>query len=38
MSVNEIRELENLNPIPDENGGNEYLVNGNMLPAGGVNK
>ena len=24
-------ELENMNPIPDEAGGNEYLVNGNMI-------
>ena len=31
MSANDIRELENMNPIPDEDGGNEYLVNGNMI-------
>ena len=31
MSANDIRELENMNPIPDEAGGNEYLVNGNMI-------
>ena len=45
MSINEIRELEDLNPIPDEKGGNDYLVNGNMVEAsqpkkintGGVN-
>lgn len=28
MSANDIRELEDLNPIPDEDGGNLYLVNG----------
>ena len=32
MSPNDIRELENLDLIPDEDGGNLYLVNGNMLP------
>ena len=32
MSANEIRELENLNPLSDEDGGNVYLVNGNMIP------
>ena len=32
MSANDIRALENLNPIPDEQGGNAYLVNGNMIP------
>jgi len=31
MSPNDIRSLENLNPIPDEEGGNTYMVNGNML-------
>lgn len=31
MSANDIRELENLNPIPDSEGGNAYLVNGNMI-------
>ena len=30
MSANDIRELENLVPIPDEEGGNLYLINGNM--------
>lgn len=29
-SANDIRELEDLNPIPDEQGGDVYLVNGNM--------
>ncbi len=32
LSANDIRELENLNPISDEEGGNTYLINGNMLP------
>ena len=32
MSANDIRELENLDLIPDEDGGNLYLVNGNMVP------
>ena len=31
MSANDIRELESMNPIPDMNGGNAYLVNGNMI-------
>ena len=30
MSANDIRELENLNRIPDEDGGDLYLINGNM--------
>ena len=32
MSANDIRELENLDKIPAEDGGDLYLVNGNMLP------
>ena len=32
LSANDIRELEDLNRIPTEDGGDEYLVNGNMLP------
>lgn len=32
MSANDIRTLENLDLIPDEEGGNLYLINGNMLP------
>ena len=32
MSANVIRELENLDRIPAELGGDLYLVNGNMLP------
>jgi HK97 family phage portal protein len=41
MSTNDIRELENLDLIPDELGGNLYLVNGNMTKlqdAGNWNK
>ena len=30
LSANDIREMENLNPIPDEEGGNLYLINGAM--------
>jgi len=30
LSANDIRELEDLNPIPAEEGGNLYLINGNM--------
>lgn len=30
MSVNEVRELEDMNPLPDEEGGNYHLVNGNL--------
>ena len=43
MSVNEIRKLENMNPIPADKGGDDYLVNGNMVSAkqqdnlGGIN-
>ena len=32
MSANDIRELENLDRIPAEAGGDRILVNGNMLP------
>lgn len=32
MSANDIRELENLDRISAEEGGDLYLVNGNMLP------
>ncbi|MBR1810988.1 MAG: phage portal protein [Clostridia bacterium] len=32
MSANDIRELENLERIPPEEGGDLYLINGNMLP------
>ncbi|WP_040210843.1 phage portal protein [Clostridium polynesiense] len=30
LSTNDIRELEDMNPIPDAEGGNLYLINGNM--------
>ena len=30
LSANDIRELEDMNPVPDEEGGNLYLVNGSM--------
>lgn len=32
MSANDIRELENMDKIPTEDGGDLYLINGNMLP------
>lgn len=32
LSANEIRELEDMNPIPKEQGGGDYLINGNMIP------
>ncbi len=38
LSTNDIRELENLNPISDEEGGNLYLVNGNMIKLKDANK
>lgn len=34
MSANDIRELENMDKIPSELGGDLYLINGNMLPLG----
>ena len=34
MSANDIRELENMDRIPAEEGGDLYLINGNMLPLG----
>ena len=34
MSANDIRELENMDRIPAEDGGDLYLINGNMLPLG----
>ena len=30
LSANDIREMENMNPIPGEEGGNLYLINGNL--------
>ena len=32
MNANDIRELENMDEIPEELGGDLYLINGNMLP------
>lgn len=32
LSANDIRELENMNPISAELGGDDYLINGNMVP------
>ena len=32
MCPNDVRELENMDMIPDEKGGNTYMVNGNMMP------
>lgn len=32
MSANDIRELENMDKIPADQGGDDYLVNGNMIP------
>ena len=31
MSINDVRELEDLNPISDEEGGNLHIVNGNFM-------
>jgi len=31
LSVNDIRRLENMNPLPPGEGGDEYLVNGNVI-------
>ena len=33
MSINEIRALEEMNPIAKEKGGDDYLINGNMITA-----
>lgn len=38
LSANDIRRLEDMSQIPKEQGGDEYLVNGNMTPIGAVNK
>ncbi len=38
MSANDIRELENMNPLTDSQGGNIYLVNGNMIPINDARK
>lgn len=31
MSVNDVRELEDMNPLPEEAGGNDHHLNGNMI-------
>lgn len=33
LSANDVREMEDMNPIPEDQGGDIYLVNGNMTPA-----
>lgn len=38
MSPNDVRELEDMNLIPDELGGNRYLCNGNMIDIGAAPK
>ena len=38
MSINDIRVLEDMNKIPAEKGGDDYLVNGNMITADKPNK
>ena len=32
FSVNDVRRMENMDPISQEDGGDLYLINGNMLP------
>mgnify|MGYP000865815538 FL=1 len=38
LSADDIRELENMNPLPDGAGGGAYMVNGNMIPITAVEK
>ena len=38
MSPNDVRELEDLNRIPAELGGDRYLCNGNMIDIGSAGK
>ena len=38
LSANDIRSLENMNPLPDGEGGDAYMVNGNMLPIKAIQK
>lgn len=38
MSPNDVRELENMDLIPDELGGNKYMCNGNMIDIADVGK
>jgi hypothetical protein len=32
FSVNDVRRMENMDPISQKDGGDLYLINGNMLP------
>ncbi|NCC80612.1 MAG: phage portal protein, partial [Clostridia bacterium] len=32
FSVNDVRRMENMDPISEKDGGDLYLINGNMLP------
>jgi HK97 family phage portal protein len=36
LSANDIRELEDMTPISEDEGGDRYLVNGNMIPMAGA--
>ncbi len=36
MNANDIRMLEDMNPIPPEEGGDVYAINGNMIPLSSV--
>ena len=38
LSPNDVRELENMDLIPDELGGNRYLCNGNMIDIGSAKR
>lgn len=38
LSINDIRRLEDMPLVPEEQGGDDYLVNGNMIPAKQVKK
>lgn len=38
LSTNDIRMLEDLPPVPKELGGDDYLVNGNMIPIRKIDK
>ena len=38
LSANDIRAMEDMDKIPADEGGDLYLVNGNMIPLTGTNK
>jgi hypothetical protein len=38
LSANDIREMEDMDKIPVDEGGDLYLVNGNMIPLTGANR